>query len=90
MPITGWVMDSAWKDAATHPITVLRHVRMAAARLHHELAARHARNGSIRHVRRGARLIAYLVYALFVLHLAGALKHQFQGHAELQRMGIGR
>jgi cytochrome b561 len=35
-------------------------------------------------------LIAYLVYALFALHLAGALKHQFEGHKEFQRMGIGK
>jgi cytochrome b561 len=35
-------------------------------------------------------LIAKLVYALFVLHVAGAIKHQLEGHKELQRMGLGR
>ena len=37
-----------------------------------------------------AEWIAKLVYVLFVLHVAGAMKHQFEGHDELQRMGIGR
>ena len=31
MPLTGWIMDSAWKDAASHPMQWLP-VRMAAHR----------------------------------------------------------
>jgi cytochrome b561 len=36
-------------------------------------------------------LAAWILIGLLVLHIVGALKHQFlDGHQELQRMGIGR
>jgi cytochrome b561 len=45
--------------------------------LHGELFALHAWSG-------------YALYALVILHIVGALKHQFiNRHAELQRMGLG-
>ena len=89
MPVTGWVMDSAWEGAPTHPmywfgafewprIGFIEHLDPATKlRVHDVFGAAHG-------------YIAYLVYALFVLHVAGALKHQLQGHRELQRMGVGR
>ncbi len=89
MPITGWVMDSAFKDAALHPN-------------HYFGTFEWPRLGFIMSLPPDTKkwvhdtfgeaheLIAYLVYALFALHLGGALKHQFEGHKELQRMGLGR
>jgi cytochrome b561 len=89
MPITGWVMDSAWDRAADNPnywFGLFQWPRLSFIMnlppdsktwVHDTFGAAHG-------------LIAYLVYALFVMHVAGALKHQLQGHRELQRMGIGR
>jgi len=88
MPITGWVMDSAYKDAALHPnhyfgtfewprLGFIMNLPPATkAWVHDAFGAAHG-------------YIALLVYALFVMHLLGALKHQFQGAKELQRMGLG-
>jgi cytochrome b561 len=46
--------------------------------LHEEFVAWHSVGG-------------YLLLGLLILHIAGALKHQFiDGHSELARMGIGR
>lgn len=89
MPITGYVMDSAYKDATAHPLKWFGLFEIPRASVitslppdqklwvHDTFGAAHG-------------LIAYVVYALFVLHLAGALKHQFEGQRELQRMGLGR
>jgi len=88
MPISGYIMDSAYKDAATHPITwfglfeiprlgfIMSLPTDTKLWIHDLFGAAH-------------EWVAYLVYALFALHLAGALKHQFAGHRELQRMGLG-
>lgn len=89
MPITGWVMDSAWDKAADNPnywFGLFQWPRLgfimnlppeSKTWVHDTFGAAHG-------------LIAYLVYALFLMHLLGALKHQFQGDKEFQRMGIGR
>ena len=86
LPISGWLHDSAWKDAATHPMylfglfewpriaAVAGHNAVAQDRLHDQLGSLHI-------------WLGYGLYALFGLHIAGALKHQFiDGHAELQRI----
>jgi cytochrome b561 len=86
MPLTGWIMDSAWKDAATHPMAWFGMFQWP-------------RIGFIMHLDPGVRetihgvfgeaheLLAYLLYLLFALHVAGALKHQLiDGEDELQRM----
>jgi cytochrome b561 len=89
MPITGYVMDSAWDKAVDNPIKwfglfeiprlgfLINLPPDSKKWAHDTFGAAHG-------------LIAYLVYALFVLHIAGALKHQLQGHRELRRMGLGR
>lgn len=89
MPVTGWVMDSAYKDAALHPnhyfgtvewprlTFILNLPADVKQRVHDGFGEAH-------------ELIAKLVYLLVVLHLAGAIKHQMEGHRELRRMGIGR
>lgn len=88
MPITGWVMDSAWKDAAANPIHFFGITEWPRLGFIMNLPPDtkewiHSTFGEAH------ELIAKLVYALVLMHLAGALKHQLQGHAELQRMGIG-
>ncbi|MBA2936255.1 cytochrome b [Sphingomonas sp. CGMCC 1.13654] len=90
MPLTGWIMDSAWKDAASHPmhyfgtfewprIAFFQHLDPATMdRLHGLFGAGHVAG-------------AYALYALFSLHVGGALKHQWlDREAELQRMWPGR
>ncbi len=89
MPLSGWIMDSAWKDAATHPMYLfgffewprlgfVRHLDAALCdRLHDGFGAAHI-------------WCSYLLYGLFALHVAGAAKHQIlDGEPELRRMGIG-
>ena len=89
MPITGWVMDSAWKDAAAHPMLFFGTFEWPRLGFIMNLPPGtreliHARAGGAH------ELIAKLVYLLLALHILGALKHQFQGGRELQRMGWGR
>jgi cytochrome b561 len=86
MPLTGWIMDSAWKDAATHPmdwfglfqwprIGFIMHLDPAVREpIHSVFGAAHV-------------WLSYLLYLLFALHVGGALKHQLiDGEPELQRM----
>ena len=90
LPISGWVHDSAFKDAAGHPlrlfwivpwfrISALADLPTAAKEVAHtQWYAVHAWS-------------AYALYALLALHILGALKHQWvNGEAELQRMRVGR
>jgi cytochrome b561 len=89
LPISGWLHDSAFKDAAAHPLRIFWVVpwfRFGAIEglpaaekevLHHQFFVLHAWAG-------------YALYVLFALHVLGALKHQFADRRpELQRMGIG-
>jgi cytochrome b561 len=86
LPISGYLHDSAFKLAAAHPlrwfwlIPVPRLpaiMDMPAA----QKAAFHAQLFAV-HV-----WLGYALYVLFVLHVAGALKHQLIDHEpELQRM----
>ena len=87
MPITGWVMDSAFAAAAEHPnyyFGTFEWPRLGfILNLPHD--TRHAVHDGF-----GAahEWIAKLTYVLIVLHLGGALKHQMEGHRELQRMTL--
>lgn len=86
MPLTGWIMDSAWDKAAENPmylfglfewprigfITALDPATKKA--VHDGFGEAH-------------EIAAYIIYLLFTLHVLGALKHQFlDGTRELQRM----
>ena len=86
MPMSGWLQDSAWKDAAAHPmllfgvipwprISWIASIQPAAKEtLHDAFGALHTYG-------------SYLLYALWAAHMAGALKHQFvDKENELQRM----
>jgi cytochrome b561 len=86
LPLSGWLHDSAWRDAATHPMRLfwlfewprLHFIAALPAGLKEEL---HTRFGELH------TWLGYGLYGLFALHVGGALKHQwFDGDAELQRM----
>jgi cytochrome b561 len=86
MPITGWIHDSAWKGAPTHPLNlygVIPWFRIGLI-VHQDPATKeqiHALFSAIH------TSLAYVLYAMVVMHIAGALKHQFIDHEpELQRM----
>lgn len=90
LPLTGWMHDSAWKDAATHPMQLFGLFEWP-------------RIGWITHLNPGLKehlhdlfgnwhtWLGYGLYALFALHVLGALKHQwFDRHKVLPRMGVGK
>lgn len=89
MPLSGWIMDSAFKDAATHPnyyFGLFQWPRIGwIASL--DPATKKVVHDSFDTVH---GLAADLIYGLVFLHIAGALKHQFvdKDH-ELARMGMG-
>jgi len=86
LPLTGWIMDSAWKDASTHPMYWFGLFEWPRIAWFQQLAPEaqdhmHALFGSAHEI------AAKALYVLFALHVGGALKHQFvDGDAELQRM----
>jgi cytochrome b561 len=86
LPISGWMHDSAWKEAASHPMSLYglipwpriawieRIEPVEKERLHTLFFAAHT-------------YFAYALYLLLATHIFGALKHQFfDREAELQRM----
>lgn len=86
LPLSGWLHDSAWKDAATHPMrlyglipwprigVVMAIEPVTKEWLHDVFGLAHT-------------LFGYLLYGLLALHIVGALKHQWLDRkAELQRM----
>lgn len=90
LPFSGWLHDSAWKDAATHPMQwygLFEWPRIAAI-THLDPAVKeiwHSRFGAVH------AILGKVLYGLFALHLAGALKHQFLDRKPmLQRMWFGR
>ncbi len=90
MPLTGWIMDSAYEKAAATPMYLFGLVHWP--RLGFILALDPATKKAV-HDGFGAAhgFIAYAVYALVFLHVAGALKHQWlDGTKEVQRMWPGR
>ncbi len=86
LPISGWMHDSAWKDAASHPMQLFWTIpwpRIGAIMaldpaqkelLHSQFFTLH-------------EWLAYALYALVALHIGAALKHQWiDKHPELKRM----
>ena len=86
LPFSGWLHDSAWKDAPTHPLRLFWLVPFphlpaladlppaAKAHAHDVWFAVHA-------------WLAYALYALFALHVGAALKHQWlDREPEVERM----
>jgi cytochrome b561 len=89
LPVSGYLHDSAFKLAAAHPLTLYGLVpvpRLAA------IAGMAPAAKQVFHDRMFALHVwlGYALYAVFALHVAGALKHQFMdGERELQRMWPG-
>jgi cytochrome b561 len=86
LPLTGWIHDSAWKDAPTHPLRLFWVVpwpRISA--IMNQPAA--VKEGVHSLFFAFHKSLAYLLYVLFVLHVGAALKHQIlDREPELQRM----
>ncbi|OJY77671.1 MULTISPECIES: cytochrome b [unclassified Rhizobium] len=86
MPLTGWITDSAWADAANHPMHyffAFEWPRISFIRaLAPEIKEKVFQDSMTIH-----NYTSYLIYVLLFLHICGALKHQlFDGERALQRM----
>jgi cytochrome b561 len=76
LPLSGWMHDSAWKDAATHPMHLFGLVPFPRIGLIMNLDAPlketlHDRFGALH------TWLGYALYALLAMHIGGALKHQW-------------
>jgi cytochrome b561 len=86
LPVTGWIHDSAWDGAATHPLQLFWVIPWFRLGFITGLdpatkAMVHGVFGTI-HV-----YLGYALYGVLGLHILGALKHQFvDKDPELQRM----
>jgi cytochrome b561 len=86
MPLTGWLMDSAWKDADTHPMFFFGTFEWPRIAYFQGLTVEqkdhwHDLFGAIH------QYAGYLLFWVVVLHIAGALKHQFvDREPEFRRM----
>ena len=86
MPLSGWMHDSAWKDAATHPMRLFGTLPWPRIGT---IAALPADTKETMHIVFGKihTALAYVLYGLLALHIGGALKHQlFDKERELQRI----
>jgi cytochrome b561 len=86
IPVSGWLHDSAWKDAATHPLLLFYEVPWP-------------RIGLIEHMNPVAKEVLHTVFGavhewlgialvmLFLLHIAAVIKHSWIDHESvLNRM----
>jgi cytochrome b561 len=78
LPLSGWAHDSAWKDAATHPMQLfgLFHWPRIGWLMNIDPSVKeslhlHDRLGSLH------TWLGYALYAMLVMHIAGALKHEW-------------
>jgi len=88
LPLSGWMHDSAWDGAATHPLTWFHafEVPRIGPIMHLDAATKKPLHGLF-----GAFHTAcgYVLYGLLALHIGAALKHQLiDREAELQRMRL--
>jgi cytochrome b561 len=84
LPLSGWLHDSAWKDAATHPMRwfnlfvwprvgwVMDLDPQFKEQLHNSFGTLHT-------------WLGYLLFALLALHIGGALKHEWLDHESVLR-----
>ena len=86
LPISGWIHDSAFKDAAAHPLRLFWVVPWF--RIGPIMALDPATKEQVHSFWFSVHAsLAYVLYALLALHVLGALKHQFvDGEAELGRI----
>ncbi len=90
LPLSGWLHDSAWKDAATHPMRW--YGLMPWPRIGFVMSIEPGLKEQLHTVFGQAHtVLGYVLYALLAAHIVGALKHQwFDRERELQRMWFGR
>jgi cytochrome b561 len=90
LPLSGWMHDSAWKDAATHPMKLFGLVPWP--RIGWITEINPALKENLHDLFGGwHKALGYLLYALVALHVVAAFKHQFiDRHDELRRMGLGK
>ncbi|HEY1998257.1 cytochrome b [Paraburkholderia sp.] len=76
LPLSGWLHDSAWKDAATHPMRLFN--LMPWPRIGYVMSLEPTLKESL-HNGFGAlhTWLGYALYALLAMHVGGALKHQW-------------
>jgi cytochrome b561 len=88
LPLSGWIHDSAWKDAASHPLNLFGLIpwfRIGPI-LHMPPAPKEQVHAVFSQIHTAC---AYLLYALLASHIAGALKHQFwDRRPSLRRMWL--
>jgi cytochrome b561 len=88
IPLTGWIHDSAFAQAAEHPLIlfgIIPWFRLGFITALDPAAKDHIHSlfGAIH------TWLGYVLYGVFALHLLGALKHQFiDRQAEIQRMWL--
>ncbi len=89
MPLSGWIMDSAWEKAPDHPNFWFGLFQWP--RLGFIMNLDTATKKSVHDFFQAAHgLSADVLYVLVFVHIAGALKHQFvDKDRELARMGVG-
>lgn len=89
LPLTGWIMQSAWDSAAQYPLTWFGLFDWPQIGAIESLDA--GLRDDIHEMSEEAHEIAAnALYGLVFLHVAGALKHQFlDREKELQRMWYG-
>jgi len=86
LPLTGWIHDSAWKGAPTHPLNLFWVIPWFRFGFIETLdpATKETLHTVFFQIHSA---LAYVLYAVLALHIAGALKHQFlDKQPELQRM----
>jgi cytochrome b561 len=86
LPLSGWMHDSAWNAAATHPMKLFNLVPWPRISWILNLPAEEKER--LHTVFGNAHTwLGYALYAMFALHVGAALKHQFiDKHRELQRI----
>jgi cytochrome b561 len=88
LPLTGWAHDSAWKGLPEHPMRWfgLIHVPPIGVLANLPLSEKDHWHDLLFTAHQSA---GYILYALVLLHVVAALKHQFfDKEPEMQRMGV--
>jgi cytochrome b561 len=90
LPLSGWIHDSAFKDAAAHPLTLFGIIPWF--RIGPIMALDPAVKEQVHATWFQIHgLLAYALYALLALHILGALKHQFiDKEPEFARIALWR
>lgn len=86
MPLTGWIMDSAYKDAAQHPMHyfgTFEFPRIPWIQALQQPLKEQIHGG----FGKAHEILSYVLYVLLFAHIGGALKHQLlDKEPEIERM----